>query len=147
MPQPAYEFESQRRQWRGVPQEACNRLRHDAAFPGAGAALDQHLQVQILRRQSVQGVPADVAEATFVDVLQQAVLQVLVAQPAGVVVAKHPLHPGRRQHLADDVEYRIVVERVTDLLELVEQALEDMAFDGVRRRGPAAAAPESAAPP
>ena len=131
MRQPPDEVQAERNEWGRVAQEARDRFGHDAALAGAGAALDQHLQVQLLRRQPLQGVAADVAEAPFVDIVQQALLQVLVAEPAGVVVAQHALDVGRRQHLADDVEDGIVVERVANLLQLVEQALEDAPLDGV----------------
>ena len=81
--QPADEVELQRRQGRGVPQEARDGLRHHPALAGAGASLDQHLQVQVLRRQPLQGVLADVAEAPLVDVPQQALFQVLHTESAG----------------------------------------------------------------
>ena len=89
-------------------------------------------QVQVLRRQPFQGVLADVAEAALVDIPQQAFFQVLPAESTGVVVTQDALHIGRRQHLADDVEHRVVVERITNLLQLVQQALEDMPLDRVR---------------
>ena len=50
---------------------------------------------------------------------------------AGVVVAQHALDVGGGQDLADDVEDGVVVQRVADLLQLLEQPLQDAAFDGV----------------
>ena len=67
----------------------------------------------------------------LVHVAQQAVFEVGVAEAAGVVVAQHPLDVGRGQHLADHVEDGVVVQRVADLLQLLEQPLEDAALDGV----------------
>ena len=42
------------------------------------------------------------------------------------------MHGG--QHLADDVEHRVVVQRVADLLELVQEPLQHPAFDRVGGR-------------
>ena len=112
--------------------EAGDGLGHDAALLGPGAALDQHFQVQLLRRQPFQGVLADGAEAGLVDVVQQPVFEVGIAQLAGIVVAQHALDLGRRQDFAHDVEHRVVVQGVADFLELLQQPLEDSALDGVR---------------
>ena len=104
-----------------------------AAFLGLGPPLDQHLQVQAFGGQSFQGVLADGPEPALVHVVQEPVFEVGVAQVAGVVVAEHPLDLGGGQHLADDVEDRVVVQGVANLLELVEKPLKDSAFDGVGR--------------
>ena len=40
---------------------------------------------------------------------------------------------GRRQDLADDVEHRVIIQRVTNLLELLQQALKHAAFNRIGR--------------
>ena len=52
---------------------------------------------------------------------------------AGVEVAQDALHVRGREDLAYDIEYRVVVEGVADLLELVQQPLQDPSLDGVGR--------------
>ena len=118
---------------RRLGQEAGDGLGDDAAFLGLGPPLDQHLQVEPLGGQPFQGVLADGPESALVHVVQQPVFEVGVAQLAGVVVAQHALDLGGGQHLADDVEDRVVVQGVANLLQLLQQALEDAAFDGVGR--------------
>ena len=63
---------------------------------GAGAALDQHREVKPLGREPFQRVLADSPEAVLVDHAEQAILQVRVAHPAGIVIAQHALRYGRR---------------------------------------------------
>jgi len=67
----------------------------------------------------------------LVDVAQQALLEVRVAEPAGVVVAQHALHLGGGQHFAHHVEHGVVVEGIADFLQLFEQTLQDLALDRV----------------
>ena len=86
-----------------------------------------------MRGEPLKRVLADGAEPALVDVAQQAVLQVGVAESPGVVVAQHALDMGGGQNLADDIEDRVVIERVANLLELFQQALQDAAFDRVGR--------------
>ena len=112
--------------------EAGDGLGHDAALLRPGPALDQHLQVELLGRQSFQRVLADGAEAPLIHVLKQALFEVGIAELARVVVPEDALHVGGGQDLADHVEDRIVVEGIPDFLELLQQPLEDPAFDGVR---------------
>ena len=40
---------------------------------------------------------------------------------------------GRRQHLAHNIEHRVVVQRIANLLQLFQEALEHLALDGIRR--------------
>ena len=117
----------------GFADEARDGLGHDPAFLGAGAAFDQHVEIELFRGQPFQRRPTEVSKAGFVDVLEEPVFQVGVAQFALVVIAEHALDLGRRQNLAHDVEYRVVVQGVADFLELVEQALQHIAFDRVGR--------------
>jgi hypothetical protein len=56
-----------------------NSLRDDAPFLGTCAALDKHLQIQPLRRQTLQCILTNGTEMTFVNVLEQSVLQVNIA--------------------------------------------------------------------
>ena len=69
----------------------------------------------------------------LIDVAEQALFEVGIAELAGVVVAQHALDVSRGQHLADDVEYGVVVQRVADLLQLLQQPLQDAPFDGIGR--------------
>ena len=119
---------------RRIGQEARDGLRHDAALLRPRPALDEHVEVELLRGQPFQGVAADVAEAALVHAFEQPLFEIGVAQPAGVVVAQDAFDVGGGQHLADDVEHRVVVQRVADLLELVQEPLQHPAFDGVRGR-------------
>ena len=113
--------------------EACACLRHDAAFLGTCPALDQHVQVELLGCQSFQSIVADRAEVALVDILQESFFQVLVTQLAGIEVAQHAFHVSGWQHLPDHVEHRVIVERVADLLQLVQQPLQHPSLDRVGR--------------
>ena len=124
-------LEGERHELGRLAEEARDGLRHDAPLLRPRAPLDQHLEVELLAREPLEGVLADGAELLLVDVAEQALLEVGVAELAGVVVAQHALDVGRRQDLADDVEDGVVVQRVADLLQLFEQPLQDAAFDGV----------------
>ena len=129
----AHRPQRQGRAARALGDEAGDRLRHHSPLLRAGAALDQQVQVELAGGQSFQGGPADRPEAALVHVAQQPLLQVGVAQLAGVVVAQHALHLRGRQHLAHHVEHRVVVEGIADLPELVQQPPQHAAFDGVGR--------------
>ena len=124
-------LERERHELGRLAEEARDGLRHDAPLLRPRAPLDQHLEVELLAREPLQGVLADGAELPLVHVAEQALLEVGVAELPGVVVAQHALDVGRGQDLADDVEDGVVVQRVADLLELLEQPLQDAAFDGV----------------
>ena len=124
-------LEGERHELGRLAEEARDGLRHDAPLLRPRAPLDQHLEVELLAREPLQGVLADGAELPLVHVAEQALLEVGVAEAAGVVVAQHALDVGRGQDLADDVEDGVVVQRVADLLQLLEQPLQDAAFDGV----------------
>ena len=100
-------------------------------FLGLGTPLDQHFQVELLRCQPLQGVPADGAEAGLIDVVQEAVFKVGVAQVTGIVVAEHTLDLRCGQDLADDVEYRVVVQGIADFLEFLQEPLEDSTLNRI----------------
>ena len=133
MRQPAHRPQSQGRVSGALGDEARDALGHHPPLLRAGAALDEHGEVELLGGQPFQRRLADGAETVLVHVLQEAVLEVFLAQLAGVEVAQHTLHVRGRQDLAHDVEYRVVVEGVADLLELVQQPLQDPTLDGVGR--------------
>lgn len=79
-------------------------------------ALDQHFEIELLRRQPLQGVPAEGAKTAFVDVVQQAIFQIGVAQLARVVFAKHALYMCRGQDFAYDAETFEYKELLIELL-------------------------------
>jgi len=116
----------------GLADEAGDGFRHDAAFLRTGPTLDEHLKVELLGGQAFEGVLTDGAEAALIYVLEQAFLEVCVAQFPGIVVSKDTFHVSRRQDFADDVEDRVVVKRITYLLEFLKQPLKHTALDGVR---------------
>ena len=111
--------------------EARDRLRHHAPLLRPCLSLDQHVQVELLGCQSFRSVLADGAEVAFVDILQESFFQVIITQLAGVEVAQHALDVSRWQHLSDHVEHRVIVERVADLLQLVQQPLQHPSLDCV----------------
>jgi hypothetical protein len=78
----------------GVVNESRNRLRHDASLLRTRASLDQHLQVELLTRQSLERVLADGTELLLVHLPKQTVFEVGVSQLAGVIVAKDALDMG-----------------------------------------------------
>ena len=94
-------------------------FRHHPPLLGPGPPLDKHLQVELFGSQSLQGVLADGAEPALIDVAEQAVFQVGIAQLTGVVVAEYPLDLRGGQDLADHIEDRVIVQGVADLLELL----------------------------
>ena len=126
-----HRLEGESREPRRVGQEAGDGFGDDAALLSLGPPLDQHLQVEPLGGQTLQGVLADGPEPALVHVMEETVFEVGVAQVAGVVVAQHPLDLRGGQYLTDDVEDGVVVQGVANLLELVEKALKDAALDGV----------------
>ena len=67
--------------------EPGDSLGHDAALLRQCPAFDQHLQVELLGGETLQGALADLTEAAFVHVLQEPILEVGVAELARVVVA------------------------------------------------------------
>ncbi len=86
----------ERNEDRRVAQEPGDGLGDDAALLRARPALDEHLEVQVAGGESLEGVLADGAEAVLVNVVQQPVFQVGVAELAGVVVAQDTLDVGGR---------------------------------------------------
>ena len=126
-------LERERHELGRLAEETRDGLRHDAPLLRPRAPLDQHFEIELLAREPFQGVLADGAELVLVHVAEHALLEVGIAEPAGIVVAQHALDVSRRQDLADDVEYGVVVQRVADLLQLLEQPLQNAAFDGVGR--------------
>ncbi len=118
--------------FRAVADEPGNGLRHNAPFLGQRTPFHEHAQIELLRRQPLQSVPTDRAELPLVHVLEQAVFQVGIAEPASVVVAEDALDMGGGQNFADHVEHSVVIEGVPDFLELLQQPLQHAAFDGVR---------------
>ena len=107
----------------GTTRRSCARARRSISIS----------RLSFLRGQPLQGVLADGAELALVHVAQQPLFEVGVAEAAGVVVAQHALDLGGGQDLADDVEDGVVVQGVADLLQLLQQPLQDAAFDGVGR--------------
>ena len=69
----------------------------------------------------------------LVDVAKQTLFEIGIAEAPGVVVAQHAFDVGCGQDFAHDVEDRIVLQRVADFLQLLEQALQNPALDRVRR--------------
>ena len=115
-------------------QEARDGLRHDPALLRPRPALDEHVEVELLRGQPFQGVAADVAEAALVHAFEQTLFEVGGTQLPRVVVAQDAFDVRGGQHFDDDVEHRVVVQRVADLLELVQEPLQHPAFDRVGGR-------------
>ena len=116
---------------RAVLQEAGDGFGHYPVFLRLGPPLHQQVQVELAGCQSLQGGLADGPEALLVHVPEEPVFQVFLAQPSGVVVPEHPLHLGGGQDLSHHVEDRVVVQGITDLLELVQESLEYPPLDGV----------------
>src|SRR5271167_339311 len=100
---------------------------------GSGAALNEHLQIQFLRRKSFQGVLANRAETILAYIAKQPIFQIGLAQVARIIVAQDTFHLRRRKDFADYVENGIVLERVPNLIELFQQPIEDVALHGIRR--------------
>ena len=116
---------------RDLTDEAGDGFGHHATFLSAGAALDQHLKVELLGRKAFERALADGTELPLVHVFEQPLLEVSNAELAGVVVAEHALDMGGGENLADDVEDRVIVQGVADFLEFFQEALEYAALDGV----------------
>ena len=66
-------------------------------------------------------------------IAEKPILQVHFAEIAGVIVAKDPLDMSSRQNLSDDVEHRVIVERLANLVQFFKQLIQDAALYGVRR--------------
>src|SRR5439155_20902998 len=96
-------------------------------------ALDQHFEIEFFCGESFECVLADGAEMIFLHVTKQALLQIGVADLARIIVAKDSLDLVRRKNLANDIEDRVAFECISNLLQLVEELLEDVPFDSVRR--------------
>jgi hypothetical protein len=60
-------------------------------------------------------------------------LQISIADLARVVITEDALDLVGRENLADDIEDRVAFESIPNLLQLFEELLEHMTFDGVRR--------------
>src|ERR1019366_6754482 len=97
------------------------------------ASLDQHLKVELLASQALQSVLTDRPELLLVDITEETLFEVGIPEVSRVVVAQDALDVGSRQDLADDVEDSIVIQRVADLLELVEQPLKNVTLNCVGR--------------
>ena len=69
----------------------------------------------------------------LVHIPEDPLLKIGVAQPSRVVVPEHALDPRGGQNLAHHVEHGVVVKRVADLLEFVQEPLQHVALDRVRR--------------
>ena len=106
-------------------------LWHNTSLLRPRPPLDQHLEIECLARESLEGVLADGTESSCVDIAEHPLLEVGVAELPGVVVAEHALDVGHRQDLANDVKDGVVVQSVTDFLQFVMQPRKDSAFDGV----------------
>ncbi len=124
-------LEGQRHVLGRVPDETRDGLRNDAPLLRPRATLNQHFKVQLLGREPFKRVLADGAELLLFNIAEQPLLEVRVAEPPSVVIAQDALDVRRGKNFADHVEYGIIVERITDLLELFEEPLKDAAFDGV----------------
>jgi hypothetical protein len=59
----------------------------------------------------------------FIDILEESLLKVRVAQPTGVIVPQYTLHMGGRKNFPNHVEDSIVVESVSDLLKFFKKAM------------------------
>ncbi len=126
-------FEGERHEIGRLAQETGDRLRHDTLLLRPRAPLDQHFEIELLARKPFKGVLADGAELVLVDVAQQALFEVRIAEAAGVVVAQHAFDLGRGQDLAHHIEDRVVLQRVADFLQLLKQPLQHPPLDGVGR--------------
>jgi len=62
-----------------VGHEPGDGLGHDTAFLCPGAALDQHFQIELLGCQPFQRILADGAEPGLVNIVQQPVFEVSIA--------------------------------------------------------------------
>jgi hypothetical protein len=124
-------LEDERHELGRLAQEAGDGLGHDAPLLRPRAPLDQHLEVELLAREPLERVLADGAELPSSTSRSRRSSRSASPSFPGVVVAQHALDVGRGQDLADHVEHGVVVERVADLLQLLEQPLQDAALDGV----------------
>ena len=70
----------------------------------------------------------------LLDIPQKPIFQIRVAHLPGVVIAEDSLDVCRRKDLAHDVKYRIVIQGVSNLLELFEQLSQDLALSYSSRR-------------
>ena len=116
----------------GLADEAGDGLGHNATLLRPSPALDQHLQVEFLGCQTLERVLADGPEVTFVHVFEQSFFEVCISQLSGVIIPKNPLDVSGGKDFTNNIENRVVVESVADFLELLQQPLEDPAFNGIR---------------
>jgi len=113
------------------PDETCDGFGNDTAFLSPGPALDQHFQIERFGCQAFKGVLTDSPETLLIHVLKQTLFQIGVTKPACVIVSKYALHMSGREQLAYNIKNRIVIQGVPYFLELVQEPLQDTAFDGV----------------
>src|SRR5262245_52583664 len=71
----------------GFKHEARDCFGHYPSLLCAGAAFDQHLQIEVFGSQSFQSVAANGAEMAFIHVTQQTVFQIGVTEFACIVIA------------------------------------------------------------
>src|SRR5260221_4502151 len=116
-----------------LAQETSDSLRHNPLLLCPRASLDQHFKIELLAGQALQRVLTDRPELLLVDIAEEALFEVGIPEVSRVVVAQHTLDVGSGQDLSDDVEDCIVIQRVADLLELVEQPLKNMTLNCVGR--------------
>ena len=80
-------LEGERHEIGRLANETRDGLRHDALFLRPRTPLNQHFQIELLAREPLKSVPADSTELLLVDVAKHALLEVCVAEFAGVVVS------------------------------------------------------------
>src|SRR5712692_2634603 len=96
-------------------------------------ALDEHLQIEFLRGESLQRVLADCAEAILAHIAQKAIFEIRFAQIARIVVAKNAFHLSRWKNFPHNIEDRVVLKRLANLVELLEEPVEDVTLHCVGR--------------
>src|SRR5262249_2359507 len=105
------------------PQRASNRFRHDPPLLGTSAPLYQHFQIEPFCSKALQGILTNGTKLLFIDVLEQAILQVGIPEFPGVVVPEDPLDVSGGQDLPNHVEDGIIVQGISNLLELLQKPL------------------------
>ena len=126
-------LQRQRHEFGCLAEESRDGLRDNTPLLGLRSSLDQHLEVELLTCQPLQSVLADGAELASHRHPGAAVLRGRHRPASRVVVAQDTLDVRRRQDFANNVEHRVVIQRIANLLQLLMEALQHTALDGVGR--------------
>src|SRR5262249_34829549 len=95
------------------------------------AALDEHVEVQLLSCEPFERILTDGSKVVDINMPQETLFQVRVAQVPSIVFAQDALNMRRWQDLPNHIKYGGVVQGITDFLELVKQTLQHTTLDGI----------------